>query len=69
MKLKSDKPMTISFPKKEDENGMHLFKGVETKDGVNWKSQLDDVIVVEEIEEDIEVPFAVIENVPIYPSK
>ena len=62
LKLKSDKSIEISFPKKKDKKGMQLFRGIEEKDGINWVLNENELI-----EEDIEVPFSVIENVPIYP--
>ena len=67
----------ISFPTVNKKEGMQLFSG-EWKNGIiNW--QLEDELIeeaiidnteimeVEEIEVDVEVPFSVVEEVPIYP--
>ena len=71
LKLNSD--IEISFPTVNKKEGMQLFSG-EWKNGIiNWnlknKTIIDDieVIEVEEVDEDIDVPFSVVEEVPIYP--
>lgn len=73
--LKLKAPIEIEFPTNTKKEGMQIFNG-EWEDGnVNWELQEETVaeeVVVEEIEvemreENIGVPFAVVEEVPIYP--
>ncbi len=75
LRLKPNNPITISFPKKGNKKGMQLFNGEKTTEGINWilneNEDIDDLLgevtSAEIIEEDIEVPFYVVENVPVYP--
>ncbi len=74
LKLKKGKHIQVVFNNKEKED-MQLFYGEELSEGVNWKIQEMAVDVLteenteelESIEEDIEVPLTVVEEVPIYP--
>lgn len=67
--LKENKPIEIIFPTKRKD--MQLFTGNWEGANINWKLQNEIVLLdeVEEIdvEEDIQVPFAVIEEVPVFP--
>lgn len=67
LKLLDSKTMTISFPDK-NKKGMQLFSGEQHGNEINWKLQKtrDSVKNVFE-EEDVEVAFNVVENVPTYP--
>ena len=72
LKLKSGRRIQIAFNNKGKKN-MQLFSGVERSEGVNWKlepkkedeAQLKNNDI--EIIEHVEVSYAVIEEVPIYP--
>ncbi len=74
LKLADTKTITIAFPDK-NKQGMQLFSGILQQDNINWKltKQSKSVSVNttidfdEIIEEDIEVAFNVVENVPTYP--
>nr|WP_321229536.1 hypothetical protein [uncultured Psychroserpens sp.] len=72
LELKDDKSIDISFPTKNKKTGMQLFSGEWKDENINWKLQTDDVlknldISEEHIEELVEVPFSVVEEVPIFP--
>ena len=70
LKLKSS--IEISFPTKHKKENMQLFSGVWKNGNVNWNLQEE---VTEEVtinsieidEEDVDVPFSVVEEPPIYP--
>lgn len=66
--LRENSSIEISFPTASKKEGMQLFSG-EWKNGIiNWQLEnKTEEVIAEEVEEDIEVPFAVIEEVPIYP--
>ncbi len=68
LKLNPNTPIELLFPGQKKD--MKLFSG-EWNDGImNWKlSNVEQEVepVVEEIEEDIDVPFSVVQEVPIYP--
>ncbi len=69
LKLKDDAYIEITFPSKVKKENMQLFSG-EWKDGIiNWTLEKQGIPIVknEIIEEDVEVPFAVIEQIPVYP--
>lgn len=69
LKLKENRHIKIAFPSKVKKENMQLFSG-EWKEGtINWTLEKQDnpSVINEIIEEDIEVPFAVIEQIPIYP--
>lgn len=69
LKLKESARIEIVFPSKVKKENMQLFSG-EWKEGViNWTLEKQNVPIVENevVEEDIEVPFAVIEQIPVYP--
>lgn len=74
LKLKENTHIEIAFPSNGKKENMQLFSG-EWNDGIiNWtlekqdnqliKNEIEEAI---EIEEDIEVPFSVIEQIPVYP--
>lgn len=72
--LKLKKGIEISFPSANKKEGMQIFSGDWKDNNVNWKLQKDsfdeatvEEVVIEDIEEDIDVPFSIIENVPIFP--
>ncbi|CAH8282943.1 TonB-like protein [Mariniflexile fucanivorans] len=68
LKLKENTSIEMSFPTANKKEGMQLFSGVWKNDEINWQLQNELIEkVVTPIEEDVEVPFAVIEQVPIYP--
>ncbi|MFP2995091.1 energy transducer TonB [Spongiivirga sp. MCCC 1A20706] len=59
------KSMRVEFPIKEKKEAMQLFLGEENEDGINW--------VIKEVEkeeelEDVDVPLALVEEVPVFPS-
>ncbi|MBJ6368223.1 energy transducer TonB [Snuella sedimenti] len=67
--LKKNANMEIAFPTQNKKAGMQLFSG-EWQDGhINWELQKEQDIIVEdiEVEENIEVPYAVVEQVPVFP--
>ena len=67
--LKESARIEIVFPSKVKKENMQLFSG-EWKDGtINWtlEKQNNPLVKNEIIEEDIEVPFAVVEQIPVYP--
>ncbi len=74
LKLKEGKHIQVVFNNKGKKD-MQLFYGEELNEGVNWKVQTNNVDsliqneleVLESPEEDIEVPFSVVEEPPIYP--
>lgn len=69
LNLKENARIEIAFSSKVQKENMQLFSG-EWKEGtINWTLEKQDNPLVnnEIIEEDIEVPFAVIEQIPVYP--
>ncbi len=76
LKLKPNSPVEIMFSEQNKKEGMQLFSG-EWKDGnINWEPLSNSVatadmpvenIIIEEPDIEIEVPFAVVEEVPVYP--
>ncbi|WP_157514478.1 hypothetical protein [Mangrovimonas sp. TPBH4] len=68
LELKNGVAIEIGFPKKGQKDGMQLFAGEVQDDHINWvQPVLEEIMPFEELEEDIEVPFAVIEQAPIFP--
>ncbi|WP_372755992.1 energy transducer TonB [Mariniflexile sp.] len=68
LKLKLNTDIEISFPTANKKEGMQLFSGAWVNGNINWKLQkeLEEKVVTPE-EADVEVPFAVIEQVPVFP--
>ena len=68
LKLKDNAPIEISFPTKIKKPDMQLFSGEWTNKNINWTvnnaSAEDDLLIPEE---QIDVPFGVVEVVPIFP--
>ncbi|MFD2724892.1 energy transducer TonB [Hyunsoonleella rubra] len=72
LKLKEGTGIALLFPEKSRKKGMQLFTGEWSEGIINWKLQKKNIVEVEDIEiekveEDIEVPFAVVEEVPVFP--
>tara|TARA_R110002049_G_scaffold285400_1_gene466271 strand:+ start:16824 stop:18611 length:1788 start_codon:yes stop_codon:yes gene_type:complete len=78
LNLKPSSTIEISFPSKNKKEDMQLFSGAWQNGNINWKPENTRVIYDEELSNDIEaieiierddteVPFAVIEQAPIYP--
>ncbi|WP_366140758.1 energy transducer TonB [uncultured Algibacter sp.] len=71
LKLKQNSSIDILFP--TNKKNMKLFTGELNKGNINWSladvnEEVEPTIEeIEVIEEDIDVPFAVVEEVPIYP--
>jgi hypothetical protein len=68
LKLKDNSPIEISFPTTNKKEGMQLFNGEWANNNINWSLQNDstvDELLV--LEEHIDVPFNVVEEVPIFP--
>ena len=71
LRLKKDKQIQITFPNKGKKN-MQLFSGDTIANTMNWKLQKDNAIrfmentLIEEIiEEDVDVPLSIVEEVPV----
>ncbi len=68
LKLKENAAIQIYFPTANKKEGMQLFTGDWTNGIINWKLQQNlKETTIAVVEEDIEVPYAVIEQAPIYP--
>lgn len=72
LELNETVPMQISFPNQNPKRGMQLFSGEWKDENINWElenlEELENLdISIEEIEEHIEVPFSVVEQVPTFP--
>ncbi len=67
IQLNENADIEISFPKQNHKEGMQLFSGINTNNKINWVLQKDQFEAIEINEVDIEVPFAVIEQAPIFP--
>jgi hypothetical protein len=69
LKLKENSSIEISFPTKNKKEDMQLFSGLWENDIINWQLETtqEEQIEIVEVEEDVDVPFSVIEDVPIYP--
>lgn len=68
LKLGENSSIEILFPTVNKKEGMQLFSGEWKNDIINWQlEKKTEEVIVEEVDEDFEVPFAVIEEVPIYP--
>ncbi|GGG29821.1 hypothetical protein GCM10011344_33410 [Dokdonia pacifica] len=67
--LALDKDITIEIPTEDKKDDMQLFTGQETTQGINWVlDNASEVVEVDELlEEIVNVPFAVIEEVPSFP--
>ncbi|WNH13889.1 energy transducer TonB [Thalassobellus suaedae] len=70
LKLKENTSIEILFPTKNKKKDMQLFSG-EWKNGlINWNLEdnaITESVEFKEFEEDIDVPFAVVQVPPIYP--
>ncbi|WNH08526.1 energy transducer TonB [Thalassobellus suaedae] len=70
LKLKENTSIEILFPTKNKKKDMQLFSG-EWKNGlINWNLEdnaITESVKFKEFEEDIDVPFAVVQVPPIYP--
>lgn len=69
LKLKLNANIEILFPTKHKKTGMQLFTGEWKKENINWVLEEQKEISDEEVilEESVEVPFAVVEEVPVFP--
>ena len=67
IQLNENSAIEIRFPKQNHKEGMKLFSGNNTNNNINWVLQENQFEATEINEEDIEVPFAVIEQAPIFP--
>ncbi|WP_166960232.1 energy transducer TonB [Yeosuana marina] len=69
LKLKENTSIEIVFPSKVKKENMQLFSGEWEEGIINWTPEKQDIPIVknEIFEEDVEVPFAVIEQIPVYP--
>ncbi|WP_343069085.1 energy transducer TonB [Hyunsoonleella aquatilis] len=72
LRLKEGASIALLFPEKSRKKGMQLFAGAWSNGIINWKLQKKNIaevedIEIEKVEEDIEVPFAVVEKVPVFP--
>ncbi|MBD0831393.1 energy transducer TonB [Aestuariibaculum sediminum] len=75
LKLKEQSAIEISFPTKKPKNDMQLFSGFWNNDRINWELQYDTAslpaetakINFEKQEPRVEVPYAVVEQTPIFP--
>jgi len=72
LKLKADKAIEISFPTQHIKDGMQSFSGEWKDENINWRLQNNQLryetsVSIEEIEEDIDVPFNVVQVVPTFP--
>ena len=74
LELRAETPMEISFPTQNKKTGMQLFSGEWDEQNINWKleniEELEAIVIPiseEELEEHIEVPFSVVEQVPTFP--
>ncbi|WP_299883924.1 hypothetical protein [uncultured Lacinutrix sp.] len=66
LRLKQGKRIQVAF-NNSDKKNMQLFSGEEHNDSVNWRLQDQIGNTKEIVEEDVEVSFDVIQEVPIYP--
>ena len=67
--LKKNAAIEITFPTSNKKEGMQLFSGEWHDERINWQLQKEKNTVIEEVEveENIEVPYAVVEQVPVFP--
>ncbi|WP_298893390.1 hypothetical protein [uncultured Psychroserpens sp.] len=67
LELKDGTPIEIQFPTTNKKPEMQLFSGQWSNDNINWTLQSDviDGLIVQE--ETVEVPFAIVEQVPTFP--
>ena len=72
--LADSSSIEISFPTDSKKEGMQIFSGKWKNEIINWnlqKSLVEETVIdeieVSNVEENIEVPFAIVEQVPIYP--
>ncbi|WP_223032228.1 energy transducer TonB [Hanstruepera marina] len=69
-KLKLQKQISLAFPFTKPKPDMQLFSGKENDDNINWipdGNRTINSISLETIEHNVEVPFNVVENVPVFP--
>ncbi len=70
VELKSNSTIDILMPTKSKKESMQLFSGVMGENGIDWipeNEELEMMDSVEPIEESIEVPFSVVQQVPVFP--
>ncbi|WP_303316449.1 energy transducer TonB [Flavivirga abyssicola] len=79
LNLKQNSSIGVSFPAESKKEDMRLFTGKWEDENINWrlqekqKPEIDDLLaeVIEVAEDDssenIEVPFSIVEQVPVYP--
>ena len=73
--LKLKKNISLAFPYEEKKEGMQLFSGEQSRDIINWVPENNEVLEEtintitfdENIEGHVEVPFDLVENVPVFP--
>lgn len=69
-KLKLQRQITLAFPFTKHKPDMQLFSGKENDDNINWipdGNRTIKSISFEAIEHNVEVPFNIVENVPVFP--
>lgn len=69
-KLKLKRNINIEFPYANPKPNMQLFSGNQNDDAINWIPQVNrtlEVISFGKNEENVEVPFDIVENVPVFP--
>ncbi|MGC1471572.1 MAG: hypothetical protein WA775_03175 [Psychroserpens sp.] len=68
LKLKDDRAIEISFPKTNKREDMQLFLGAWDDKTINWNLQnVDDLKKSKVLEPNIQVPFNIVEEVPLFP--
>ena len=79
LKLKPNSTIQITFPSKKKKEGMQLFSGEWINGAMNWTPEsfgeetsiepIEEIKLSKDVEdEEIQVPYAIVEQVPVYPS-
>ncbi|MCD2258092.1 energy transducer TonB [Psychroserpens luteolus] len=67
LELKDGTPIEIQFPTTNKKPEMQLFSGQWSNDNINWTLQEDVIDDLEILEDIVEVPFGIVEQVPTFP--
>jgi hypothetical protein len=67
VELKTNSTIDILMPTKNKKESMQLFSGVMSEKGVDWIPENDELEMIIRAEETVEVPFSLVEEVPVFP--
>lgn len=67
VELKSNSTIDILMPTKNKKESMQLFSGLQSEDGIDWIPENDELEMLIRREENVEIPFSLVEQAPVFP--